>query len=621
MQGRAVPRARSNAPRNPRSTTFVAVAFGNAVSAAYPNGVSYSAVSTDGINWTIGALPGPASWNNVAYGGGLFVAIAGTWGPTFNGIGGTGPGNFNAAATSVDGLHWISNPTPSASNWAGLAYGNDSFIAVAGQGGNNPAAILTITQSTPPTIAIASPTAGQAIAGPATVTLAANVAGTASGAAIRQVQYFSGSTLIGSATQAPYNVIWNNLPEGSYSVTALAIDSHGSVSTSAPVAFQVSLPIQVAITSPANGAQLSGKNLTLSASVSGTAITQLAFYNGSALLGTMSQPPYSITFPDLDAGSYSITAQATDSLGLVATSSAVNITVLPDGQTSGGVGSGGQAVYDVHTDQLNTPRMVTDQTGNIVWQLDNTDPFGGNLPNQDPNNTGNQFVFNLRFAGQYYDVETGTHYNYYRDYDPTTGRYIQSDPIGLHGGINTYAYGGSNAVANIDRYGLKCNASGCWETPDETAARDRGDVAAYYSLACQGGDAYACNAGRVAADDGSSSGWMEFLTEMTNVRLNDSILDNLQNPTDADILRAINAAKKIKLELMQGYGKYLHDHNACEKNPVRPSRKFLTDLHHQVFKANGADPADFGGSTVDNSWFLNIIIKDWIGYDWCPNCL
>ena len=99
--------------------------------------------------------------------------------------------------------------------------------------------------------------------------------------------------------------------------------------------------------------------------------------------------------------------------------------------------------------------MVTDQSGNIVWQWDNVDPFGNNLPNQDPNGTGNQFAFNLRFPGQYYDVETGMHYNARRDYDSTVGRYIQSDPIGLKGGsFSTYSYVDGNPLMRIDPRGL-----------------------------------------------------------------------------------------------------------------------------------------------------------------------
>jgi RHS repeat-associated protein len=101
----------------------------------------------------------------------------------------------------------------------------------------------------------------------------------------------------------------------------------------------------------------------------------------------------------------------------------------------------------VTTDQLNTPRDITDGSGAVIWSW-NSDPFGNGQP------TSTSFTYNLRFPGQYYDVETGHDYNYHRDYDPSTDRYMESDPSGLKGGLNTYVYAGSNPFSHSDFLGL-----------------------------------------------------------------------------------------------------------------------------------------------------------------------
>ena len=112
----------------------------------------------------------------------------------------------------------------------------------------------------------------------------------------------------------------------------------------------------------------------------------------------------------------------------------------------------GRLYYYIHADHLDTPRVVVDRSDNLRWRW-MAEPFGTTAPENNPSGRG-AFTFNLRFPGQFADAESGLNYNYFRDYDSSIGRYVQSDPIGLDGGINTFLYVGGNPVSAADPLGL-----------------------------------------------------------------------------------------------------------------------------------------------------------------------
>jgi RHS repeat-associated protein len=109
-------------------------------------------------------------------------------------------------------------------------------------------------------------------------------------------------------------------------------------------------------------------------------------------------------------------------------------------------------LYYIHTDHLDTPRVVVDRNNAIRWRW-MAEPFGTTAAETNPSGLGH-FTFGLRFPGQYFDQESGLHYNFFRDYDSSIGRYTTSDPIGLDGGINTYAYVSGDPLTGTDPLGL-----------------------------------------------------------------------------------------------------------------------------------------------------------------------
>lgn len=112
-----------------------------------------------------------------------------------------------------------------------------------------------------------------------------------------------------------------------------------------------------------------------------------------------------------------------------------------------------EKVLYLETDHLNTPIAARDENAKLVWKWE-SDAFGSTLPNEDPDGDGQKTTVNLRFPGQFYDKESGFHYNHHRYYDPQSGRYLSSDPIGLTGGRNSFGYVGGNPMSFVDPEGL-----------------------------------------------------------------------------------------------------------------------------------------------------------------------
>jgi endoglucanase len=206
------------------------------------------------------------------------------------------------------------------------------------------ASATTITPANvAPTISITSPANNSSFNAGANISITANAAD--SDGSITKVDFYQGTTLLGSTASSPYSFAWNNVAAGSYSITAKATDNSGAVTTSAGVNIMVNTVVagnvapSVSITGPANNATFTaGANITISANATDSdgSISKVDFYQGTTLLGSSTSSPYSFGWNNVAVGTYSLTAKATDNIGAVSTSSAVSITV---NAASGGGGA------------------------------------------------------------------------------------------------------------------------------------------------------------------------------------------------------------------------------------------------------------------------------------------
>ncbi len=215
----------------------------------------------------------------------------------------------------------------------------------ASQGGNsvylpapNADQSLTFNLNPPPSVSLTAPAANAVYTAPASVSLRASAASGFTGGSISKVEFYAGSTLVGTKTTAPYNLTWSNVVAGSYALTAKATDNLGTSTTSSSVAIVVQAPAlpSVTLTAPVSGARYvlgQAVALTAQASVPGRTLDRVEFNADGILIGTTrftgtaSSATASGTWSGATAGTHALVAKVFASDGTNAASSAVSITV------------------------------------------------------------------------------------------------------------------------------------------------------------------------------------------------------------------------------------------------------------------------------------------------------
>jgi beta-glucanase (GH16 family) len=180
----------------------------------------------------------------------------------------------------------------------------------------------------PPVITISGPENNQVINAPGTFVVSANASDP--DGKISKVEFYDGPTLIGTTSSAPYHFTFTNVPAGLHSITARAYDNAGGSSGSAPLLIHVNALPSIAITDPVHNSVFHAPatiEIKATATDSDGSIASVEFYSGNQLIGTISQPPYTLTWTEVNDGIYELYALAKDNLGQSSTSSSISVSV------------------------------------------------------------------------------------------------------------------------------------------------------------------------------------------------------------------------------------------------------------------------------------------------------
>lgn len=243
-------------------------------------------------------------------------------------------GSILTAYQAVDGSAWVpmgsATIAMSSSAFIGLAVTSHK-AATAATAVFTQVALSAAPQNQAPAVSLTAPAPTTPFTAPAEITLSATA--TDADGSVAAVDFYAGTTLVGSDTSSPYSVAWNGVAAGTYSLTAVARDDKGASTTSAPVAITVAAanqPPVVSVTAPSTGATFTAPiNLIVSATASDPdgSVSRVDFYAGAMLIGSDTISPYSVTWSSTPVGTHALTAVARDNTGRSTTSAAVSVTI------------------------------------------------------------------------------------------------------------------------------------------------------------------------------------------------------------------------------------------------------------------------------------------------------